>query len=83
MIQVAGEWWGTAAEIADQIGHGVTAATVRRWAERDDLTAVRTVDRAGRRQVRYLLGEAVVIERAKRHAHRGRQRARRTTNGLP
>lgn len=75
MIQVAGEWWGTAAEIADQIGQGVTGATVRRWADRDGLTAVRSVNAAGRLQVRYPLGQAVVIDRVKRHAGRGRPRA--------
>lgn len=74
MIEVAGEWWATAAEIADHIGHGVTPATVRSWAARDGLAAVRATDDVGRPQVRYPLGQAVSIDRAKRHAGRGRTR---------
>lgn len=72
MIQVAGEWWGTAAELGEQLG--VEAAVVRSWARRDGLAAVRTVDDAGRPQVRYLLGQAVQIDRSKRHGGRGRPR---------
>jgi len=75
MIEVAGEWWGTAAQIAEHIGHGLTVAGVRRWAERDGLTSVRSTDAFGRPQVRYLLGQAVLIDRAKRQARRGRPRA--------
>lgn len=75
MIQVAGEWWATAAEVAGHIGHGLTPAGVRRWAERDGLTAVRLTDGHGRPQVRYPLGQAVVIDRAKRQARCGRPRA--------
>jgi hypothetical protein len=75
VIQVAGEWWGTAAEIAAHIGHGVTVAGVRRWADRDGLTAVRGADGQGRPQVRYPLGQAVLIDRKKRHAQCGRPRA--------
>lgn len=75
MIQVAGEWWATAGEVAEHIGHGLTVAGVRRWAERDGLTAVRSIDGYGRPQVRYALGQAVVIDRAKRHARCGRPRA--------
>jgi hypothetical protein len=75
MIQVAGEWWATAAEIAEHIGHGLTAAGVRRWAERDGLTAVRLTDGNGRPQVRYVLGQAVMIDRTKRQARQGRPRA--------
>jgi hypothetical protein len=75
MIQVAGEWWATAAEIAEHIGHGLTVAGVRRWADRDGLTAVRSTDASGRPQVRYMLDQAVRIDRAKRCAQRGRRRA--------
>lgn len=75
MIQVAGEWWATAAEIAEHIGHGLTVAGVRRWADRDGLTAVRSKDDSGRPEVRYLLGQAAAIDRAKRHARCGRPRA--------
>lgn len=69
-----GTTWGTAAEIAAHLGHGVTAAAVRRWADRDHLPRAATTDDAGRRQVRYPLGEATRIELAKRHARRGRHR---------
>ncbi|MFI7547227.1 hypothetical protein [Actinoplanes sp. NPDC049599] len=75
MIVVDGVRWGTAAEIAVQLGHGVTAAAVRSWAARDGLLAVRTRDGAGRPQVRYPLPEAARIDAAKRHAGRGRPRA--------
>lgn len=75
MIEVAGEWWATAAEVVEHIGHGLTTATVRRWAERDGLPSVRSTDGNGRPQVRYLLGRAVQIDRTKRHAGRGRPRA--------
>lgn len=47
MINLDGVRWGTAAEIAVQLGHGVTAAAVRSWAARDGLPAVRTRDEAG------------------------------------
>ena len=72
MIRVAAEWWGTAREVAEQLG--VEAAVVRSWARRDGLVAVRSVDGAGRPQVRYPLGQAVVIDRAKRLGQRGRPR---------
>jgi hypothetical protein len=75
VIEVAGELWATAAEVAGHIGNGLTAAGVRRWAERDGLTAVRSADGYGRPQVRYPLGQAVLIERTKRQARRGRPRA--------
>lgn len=74
MIEVAGEWWATAAEVAEHIGNGVTVAAVRRWASRDGLVAVRSVNEAGRPEVRYLLGQAVLIDRAKRNSGRGRYR---------
>jgi hypothetical protein len=74
MIEVAGEWWGTAAEIAGHIGHGVTPDAVRWWARHDGLTRVRMFDEHGRPQVRYLLGQATRIDAAKRAAQRGRKR---------
>lgn len=84
MIHVAGESWGTAAEVAEHIGQGVTAAAVRRWADpdRDGLASVRTQDGAGRPQVLYLLGQAVRIDRAKRHGGRGRHRAGQDSSNL-
>ncbi len=75
MIAVAGEWWGTAAQIAQHLGHGVTDDMVRRWAARDGLASVRLVDGIGRPQVRYLLGQAQSIDRQKRHSGLGRRRA--------
>lgn len=75
MIRVAGEWWATAAEIAEHVGHGLTVAGVRRWADRDGLASVRYSNERGRPEVRYLLGQAVTIDRAKRHARCGRPRA--------
>jgi hypothetical protein len=75
MIVVAGVRWGTAAEIANYLGHGVTPAAVRSWAARDGLPAARMADGNGRPQVRYPLPEAARIDAAKRHAQRGRKRA--------
>jgi hypothetical protein len=75
VIQVAGEWWATASEVAEHIGHGLTVGGVRRWADRDGLITVRSTDEHGRPQVRYLLGQAVWIERSKRQARCGRPRA--------
>ncbi len=75
MIQVAGQWWGTAAEVAEQIGHGLTEDNVRRWAARHDLDSFRVKGTDGRRQVWYSLGQAVAIDRQKRHAGRGRRRS--------
>lgn len=70
-----GTRWGTAAEIATHLGHGVTSAVIRSWAHRDDLPAARMSDRNGRPQVRYPLQVAAQIEHAKRTGQRGRQRA--------
>jgi hypothetical protein len=74
MITVDGVPWGTAAEIAEHLGHGVTAAAVRAWVRRDGLPAVRLPDACGRPRVRHPLPAAATIERAKRHAGRGRKR---------
>jgi hypothetical protein len=75
VIVVAGEVWGTAAEIGNHLG--VSEAVVRSWARpgRGDLIAVRGEDDKGRPQVWYSLGQAVVIDRSKRHGGRGRRRA--------
>ena len=75
MIEVAGEWWGTAAEIADHIGQGLKPHTIRWWARNDGLARVRATDADGRPQVRYLLGQAIIIDVAKRDGGRGRKRA--------
>ena len=75
VIQVAGEWWGTAAQVAEQLG--VDAAVVRSWARRDGLASVRTVDENRRPQVWYALGQAMVIDRTKRIGRHGRPRCMR------
>lgn len=74
MIVLDGVRWGTAREIADQLGHGVTAAAVRKWASRDGLPVARTFDTSGRPQVRYPLPEAARIDAEKRSGPRGRHR---------
>ncbi len=74
MIEIAGETWGTAQEIADHIGGGLTAAAVRRWADRDGLAAARGHGSDGRPRTRYLLAQAAEIDRHKRHGGRGRHR---------
>lgn len=74
MIGDGGVQWGTAAEIAEQLGGGVTAAMVRNWAARDGLPRARMRDRVGRPQVRYPLHVAARIDREKRHSKRGRAR---------
>lgn len=75
MIEVAGEWWGTAREVAEHIGHGLTEDAVRWWGRHDGLARVRMTDDSGKPQVRYLLGQAVRIDLAKRSEGRGRRRA--------
>lgn len=75
MIDVAGERWGTAAEIAEHLGHGVTEAAVRAWARRDGLPAIKMPDAHGRPRVCHPVPAAATIERAKRQAGRGRKRA--------
>lgn len=74
MIRVEGAYWGTAAEIAAALGPDIKPATVRRWAARDGLTAVRSVDAGGRPQVQYPLDQAATIEARKRMSGRGRPR---------
>ena len=82
MINVDGVRWGTAAEVAAQLGHGVTEATVRSWTQpsRGGLSSARLRDGAGRPQVRYSLSDAARIGAAKRHGGRGRQRQSRTSS---
>lgn len=74
MIEVAGKWWGTAREVAGHIGHGVTADAVRWWGRYDGLAKARMTDDNNRPQVRYLLGQAIRIDAAKRADGRGRRR---------
>ena len=75
MIEVAGEYWATAAEVADHIGHGVTTDVVRWWARHNGLAKARMTDDHGRPQVRYRLSQAIRIDAATRTGRRGRRRA--------
>jgi hypothetical protein len=59
VILVDGELWGTAREIADQLGR--TEKTVRRWYERRMITGIRMADEGGRPQVRHRLSEAARV----------------------
>lgn len=74
MIEVAGEWWGTAAEVADHIGQGLTPEAVRWWSRYNGLQRVRMTDANGRPEVRYPLGPAIRIDAVKRAQCRGRRR---------
>lgn len=74
IVDDAGVRWGTAAEIAEQLGQGVTVHAVRWWARNDDLPCVRTTDGNGRPQVLYPLLDAARIDREKRKRKRGRTR---------
>ncbi|NUT31543.1 MAG: hypothetical protein HOV79_00570 [Hamadaea sp.] len=69
MICIDGVDYASAAEIAEQLGRDVTPDAVRRWADRDGLTA----RRLGRRVV-YRIDEAEHIECDKRYATPGRPR---------
>jgi hypothetical protein len=74
VIRVDGKDWGTAAEIAAALGPDIRPATVRRWADRDGLPAVRSTGTDGRPAVRYPLDDAARIEAAKRLGGLGRRR---------
>jgi hypothetical protein len=73
VIPVDGVEYGTAAEIAAQLGADVTPAMVRNWARRDGLVAYR-LPGARRGEVRYPLPDAARIEAEKRRSGRGRAR---------
>jgi hypothetical protein len=75
LIVVDGRSWGTAQEIADHLGNGVTHHTVRWWARNNGLTAVRLPGPDGRPQVRHPLDEAIQIEARKTVEKRGRPRS--------
>lgn len=72
MIEIEGERYGTAAEIADALGPDVTTGMVRNWARRDGLPCVRRG-----REVWYPLAAAAAIEVSKRTSPRGRPRGMR------
>lgn len=74
MIRVNGEDWGTAAEVAAELGPDITEAMVRRWASRHGLRSALMVGDNGRRERRYVVDQAAEIERQKRLATRGRPR---------
>lgn len=69
MIEVAGERWGTAAQIAVALGDDVTVTMVRNWSRRDGLQRM-----VVGRMVYYRFAQAADIERAKRLGGRGRPR---------
>jgi hypothetical protein len=69
VIPVQGRQWGTAAELAEALGPDVTEAMVRRWRERDGLTAVEVG-----RKVLSPLDQTARIERDKRLSGTGRPR---------
>lgn len=73
MITVDGREYGTADEIAAELGDDVTPDMVRRYAQRDGLER-RVMPGRGRGTVVYPLDEASAIERAKRLSGRGRPR---------
>jgi hypothetical protein len=75
VIEVAGECWGTAKEIADHIGQGLTEGAVYWWGRGKGLAKVRTTDDDGRPQVRYSLRQAIEIDMRVRAEGRGRKRA--------
>lgn len=82
LVDDNGTRWGTAAELAQHLGGGVTIAAIRNWARRDGLTSARMTDDDGRPEVRYALDQAAAIDRAKRHAKRGRTRTNLTRTGF-
>lgn len=77
LLRELGREWGTAAQIAHQLGGDVTVDMVRNWAKPkrpDRLEQVRMRDALGRPEVRYPLDQAAQIEAAKRLGGRGRAR---------
>lgn len=73
-IDIRGRWYATADEIAADLTRKrhrrITAAAVRRWADRDGLTR----HKVSRRLVLYAVDEAEQIETDKWHAKLGRPR---------
>lgn len=69
MIIVRGVEYGTAAEVAGELGPDVTPAMVRRWADRDGLPPLRVG-----RSVFYPFARAAEIERDKHDSPYGRPR---------
>ena len=63
MIRIAGEDWGTAMEVAEYLGHGVTPEDVIRWADGGALTASRPAGDSSL-PIRYLAGQAAGLHRA-------------------
>lgn len=69
-----GEDWGTAAQIAARLQHGVTHSMVRGWARHYGLPQARIVDGEGRPRVIYPVKEAAQIDLRMRNAGIGTKR---------
>jgi hypothetical protein len=69
-----GEDWGTVAQIATHLQHGVTHAMVRGWANYYGLPKARITDAKGRPRVVYPVAKAAEIELRMRNAGRGTKR---------
>jgi hypothetical protein len=65
-----GSEWGTAAEIAQRLGPGVSRAMIRFWVRDRRLTKVVV----GPREVRYSVAEVSAVEAEVRRSGRGRGR---------
>lgn len=74
MIWVSGVEYGTAAEVAQRLGSGVTDATVRRWHYTRGLSKHRMHDENGRPKVVFPIAAAAEIERQTRESPRGKPR---------
>jgi hypothetical protein len=70
VIRIGGQVYGTAAEMAEQLGPDINAETVRNWRRRDGLKAYRVGV-----LVYSPLAQAATIEAAKRCSTRGRPRS--------
>lgn len=74
MITIGGQDYGTAAELAAELGPDVKPDTIWNWRRRDGLTTVTTRDEDGYLRTRSPLREAALIEARKRSTRRGRPR---------
>lgn len=73
MILLDGAEWGRAHEIAARLGPDITAAMVRRWADRGRVVR-HQLPGQGRGTVWYRLDQAAAAERDARRSRRGRPR---------
>lgn len=83
-MKIRGRQYGTADELAAELGPDITADMIRRYHERDGLTRV-VLPGPGRGSVVFPLDEASAIERDKRLGKRlsGRGRPRRLDSPVP